>query len=481
MKKSNDKKQKKEINPIKKKSQKRYFTKNNILFIFIPITICINIYLINNNPTILQLRKKVQELELKLENIDKEAVSKKINIALINQYLYVNGIARFLTVLSDLLVKTGKYEVFLITEQTTEADFSYNKKVKRIEQKKELQTLIDFDEANDIDIYILNNDLSDSIDIYHSLGKKVIGIFHGVFLSCIFNNETEIYRLFQRITEVDSFVHVIPDDYYIYKKFGYLHSIFIPNIYTFESSNTPSSPLTFNNILMVGRVDDTIKGAKFGILAMAEILKEVPNAKLTIVSLDTPENLKNLSKELNIEESIYWPGFSTNISEYYLNTSVLLVTSVSESFPMVMNEGKAYGLPIVAFNIEYSPCFQSGVILVDMFDYKAMAKETIKLLKDYKYRKKKGEESKLSLNNFFNNNGTIEMWDKLFNALLGDKDDYKRLQEEVEKKYYNETVAKARLEKHYLFGQQFNEYFRCHSFENFTNLTYLNNIEACPV
>ena len=268
----------------------------------------------------------------------------------------------------------------------------------------------------------------------------MISIFHGVFLSCLFSNHTGVYHVFQNYVYVDAFVHIIPDDYYIYKKFGFSHSVYIPNIYTFDYTKTPSSNLFYNNILIVGRVDDVLKGAKFGILAMAEILKEVPDATLTIVGLNPPENLKNLAKELNIEKSVFWPGFSKNISEYYLNASILLVTSVSESFPMVMNEGKAYGLPIVAFNIDYSPCFHSGVILVEMFDYFAMAKESIKLLRNYNYRKKKGQEAKLSLKNYINNDETIEMWDKLFNSLLNNTD-FKKFQEEVEKKYYNETLA----------------------------------------
>ena len=47
---------------------------------------------------------------------------------------------------------------------------------------------------------------------------------------------------------------------------------------------------------------------------------------------------------------------------------------------MVMNEGKAHGLPIVAFNVDYCPCYQSGVITVEMFNYKDMAKEAVKKL-----------------------------------------------------------------------------------------------------
>lgn len=469
-----------EENPNKKKKYK-FYTKKNLLIFFIPLFIFINIYLINNNPTISELNKKIKELETKIENIDKKVIKKKIGIAFVNQYLYLNGIARYLTVLSDLLVKTGKYDVYLITEQETDVDYRYNKKIKRVVQQKDLQVMKDFDEENNIQVYILNNDLSNTLEVYHSFGKKVIVIFHGVFLSCIYNNETLIYRSWENFENFDSFVHIIPGDYWIYKKFGFTNTIYIPNINTFESSKTPSSNLLSKNLLIVGRVDDAAKGGKYGLLAMAEILKEVPDAKLTILGLNPPENLKELAKKLKIENSIIWPGFSTNITEFYLNTSVLLIPCLSEAYRMVINEGKAHGLPIVAFNVEYEPSLQSGVITVEMLNYKEMAKAAIKLLKHYKYRKRKGEEAKLSLNNYLDNNGIIEIWGKLFNSLISNKNDYKKLQEEIENKYYNETEAKDHLEKHYKFGQQFNEYFRCHSFEDFTSLNYLNNIDVCPI
>ena len=230
---------------------------------------------------------------------------------------------------------------------------------------------------------------------------------------------------------------------------------------------------------MVGVLDNKIKGAKFGIKAMAKILKEVPDAKLTILGLNPSQDLLDLIKELKIEDSVLLPGFSTNITEFYLNASVLLVTSVTESFPMVMNEGKAHGLPIVAFNIDYNPCYQNGVITVKMFDYTSMAREVIKLLKDYEYRKIKGKEAKLSLNNYIDNDGTIDMWNKLFNSLINGTEEFKKFQKEVKNKYYNEELAKEHLKKLFNYGLEFNKYFRCHTFENLTNLNYIKNIQVC--
>ena len=465
-----------------KNSKNKIFTKKNIFFFFIPLIIFINIYLITNNPQILELKKNIEELKSTIQKLEKEVIRKKVKIGLVSQHIYLNGIARFLIVLGDLLVKTGKYDIYLINEvESKELDFKYNKKIKRHIIRKDFQSIKDFDEENDIDIYIINNDVSDIINFYHSFGKKVIGIFHGVFISCVFQNQTIIYRSWKEFSKLDAFVHIIPDDYWVYKKLGFNNTIYIPNIYTFESKNTPSSPLNYKNLLMVGRVDDIIKGAKYGLLAMAEIVKEVPDARLTIVGMQPPQDLKDLIKELNIQDNVNYPGFSTNITEFYLNTSVLLVTSVSESYPMVMNEGKAHGLPIVAFNVDYSPCYQSGVIKVEMFDYLAMAKESIKLLKNYEYRKKKGKEAKLSLNNYETNDEKVEMWNNLIQALINGTEDFNKLQKKVEKKYYNETLAKEHMQKHYHYGQQFNKYFKCHSFKDFTTLEYINKIEVCKI
>ena len=463
-----------------KKSLKPYFSPKFILFVIFTLSILLVLFFIYHSYTITKLSSKINELETKISIMDKEVARRKIGVAFIYDYMYGNGIARFLTVLTDLLAETGKYNVYLINEGETEIDFKLNNKVKRIISKMETKNMIEVDHANDIDIYILNNDASKHlINTYWSLGKKVIGIFHGVYLSCVFTNDTDAYPVWGEFNYFDSFVHIIPDDYWVYKRFGFNNTIYIPNIYTFDSSKAPTAPLTEKNILMVGRVDDIIKGGRFGLLAMAEILEEVPDALLTIVTLNPPEDLVNLTNELHIEDNVIWANFSLNISEYYYNTSVLLVTSVSESFPMVMNEGKAYSVPIVSFNIDYSPSFQKGVIAVEMFDYKAMAKETIKLLQDYEYRKEMGKISKESLNMYYNNE-TINMWGRLFNALVNGKDEYKMLQEEVEKKYYNETIAKERLMRHYRYGQEFNRFFKCHTFENFTTLDYVKTIESCP-
>ena len=472
------------INTNSQNIKNNFFNKRNSIIIIISLVIFFTLLKLNSRYNSLlenveKLDKRIELIESKMKDIVEVKKNRKIGIAIVISSLYGNGIGRFLTVLAGLLAETGKYNVYLIVEQVTTFDLPYNKKVLRIVQKKDEKEITQWDKTHNVDIYILNNDVSTYLETYKSLEKKVIGIFHGVFLSCIFTNHTSLYQQWYRFDYYDAFVQIIPDDYYIYKRLKFENDIFIPNLYTFEHTQTPTSTLETNNVLIVGRTDDVIKGAVYGIRAMAEVIKKYPAATLNIVSGTYSQQIVNLVYELNIQSNVNFLPFTFNISEAYLNASVLMVASLSESFPMVMNEGKAHGLPIVAFNVDYSPCFQKGVITVDMFDYKAMGREITKLLRDYNYRKKKGLEAKYSLD-MFKNNETIHMWEDLFSALLKGKDEYRKLQKKVEDKYYNEAMAKYRMEKHYKYAQDYNKIISCHSFEQFTTVEYLKKIYECP-
>ena len=147
---------------------------------------------------------------------------------------------------------------------------------------------------------------------------------------------------------------------------------------------------------------------------------------------------------------------------------------------MALNEAKAYGLPCVTFDVSYSMPYRSGVIKVEMFDHEGIARETIKLLKDYDYRVKMGKEAKLSLN-LFNNENTTNLWVRLFNSLKTGEGEFQKLRKEIESKYYNEKIAEKNMEKQFEYLKIYNKFFRCHSLKNLTNLNYINNIQECKI
>jgi glycosyltransferase involved in cell wall biosynthesis len=390
-----------------------------------------------------------------------------------------NGIARFMVVTGEYFIKKG-YNVYFITKPPHPKDFQYNEKIKRIYAYNNITLLKEVLKSGIIDILIVNNVFSQgNIKFYKSYGIKVIGIYHGVFISPMFNNMTGIYRSWKYTELFDAYVQIGIDDYYFFKSFGFKKNIFIPNLYTFEPSETPNANLTSHNLMMLGRLADKKKGVIYAIKAMELIVKEVPDAQLYLVSSDSSFNeFKNLTQKMNLTNNVVFTPFTCNISDYLLNASIFFFPSITEAFPMALNEAKAYGLPCLTFDISYSVPYQSGVVKVDMFDHEALAREAIKLLKDYDYRVRIGREAKLSLNKF-NNDDTTNMWSRLFNALMAGGDEYQKLRKEIESKYYNEELAEKHMEKQLNNLKRYNKFFRCHSLKNLTNIDYINNIEPC--
>ena len=408
----------------------------------------------------------------------------KIGVAFVFECLYGNGIGRMLSLLCSELAKLEKYDIYMITGPSYKIDFPFDKRVIKVPIIKNKTLIEKYDKSSNIKIYVLQNDLApSSIRWYQNLngGKKVIGIVHGVYMSSIFANFTGVYSIWKNNQLYDAYIQVNADDYYVNKRLGINNSFFLPNLYTFDPDTTPNSNLTYNNLLIIGRELDRIKGGMYGVKAMDIVRREIPDAKLYMISANGKVKfLENLIQELNLTENIQIISLTKNISKYLLNTSVFINPSLSEACPMVINEAKAYGLPIVGFNVSYSFPYQTGVITAQVTNYTQMAEEIIKLLKDYNYRKKKGFEAKESMK-LISNKEIVYKWTQLFDVLINnDIEGYKKLQESTfDKKYYDEEKARDHLESNWNQGKIFNKYFCCHDFNDMLNITYINNIKGC--
>ena len=498
----------------KKRSKKRkiYNYKNNnfiskcdILFIIITLLIiifCLIVFIISlKNDFIEQDGEDINDVDLvKEENINRkeylndtnpnlieEAIKKfefnsshKLKIAFVYSSLYANGIARFISVTANNFIKTGKYEIYVVTNYKYAKDYWLDERIKHIVAKN--ATLIkNATKDLNIDFFILQNvGGKGTVSFYKTFCKKVIGMFHGLYMSAMFHGSIGPYKTWNNFDYFDAYIFIGYDDYFFYKGLGFKNEIFIPNLYTFEPSEVQSSNLTGHNIVMLGRAADKVKGYYYAIKTMPLIIKEVPDAKLIILSSNSKVNfLIDYAKNLSVYDNIIFNQYTANISEVFWNSSVLMYTSLSEAFPLAMVEGKAHGLPVAAFDVAYSAPYQKGVIGVDMLDCEALANETIKLLKDYNYRRKMGEESKKSLDQFKNNETTF-LWERLFVSLLEGEKSFRLLQKEIEEKYYDAEKARERMEKRFRDLIRLNENFTCHSIINFTDINYVKKVKMCP-
>ena len=486
--------------------QNNLFDKCNIIFIAIILVIlifCIIVFIISlkNESMNEEEGEDINDVDLVKEdkinskegqnNIDnnlEEVINKfefnsthKLKIAFVYSSLYANGIARFISVTANNLIKTEKYEIYIVTNYKYSKDYWIDSRIKHIVAKNNSLIKNATKDLN-IDFVILQNiGAKSTVIFYRQFCKKVIGMFHGLYMSAMFHNSIGPYKSWKNFDYFDAFVFIGYDDYFFYKNLGFENEIFIPNLYTFDPDKVKSSKLIGHNIVMLGRAADKVKGYYYAVKTMPLIVKEVPDAKLIILSSNTNiKFLKDYAKNLSVYDNIEFKSYTKNISKVFWNSSVLMYTSLSEAFPLAMVEGKAHGLPVAAFDVACSAPYQKGVLGVDMLDCEALANVTIKLLKNYTYRKKMGKKAKKSLNQFHNNE-TVLMWERLFTALMEGKSSYRKLQKEIEEKYYNETKARERMEKRFRDLIRLNENFTCHqSIINFADINYVRNVKMCP-
>lgn len=128
----------------------------------------------------------------------------------------------------------------------------------------------------------------------------------------------------------------------------------IANPSPFEiQENIPS--LDYKTILCVGRLTHQ-KGFDLLITAWWEIAKQVPGWKVIIVGSGEDELLlKQITKDLEIEDSIVFAGQQKNMDQFYRQASFFCMSSRFEGLPMALLEAQSYGLPIVAFDCDTGP------------------------------------------------------------------------------------------------------------------------------
>jgi glycosyltransferase involved in cell wall biosynthesis len=158
------------------------------------------------------------------------------------------------------------------------------------------------------------------------------------------------------------------------------------------------------------------------ISALAEVIKEVPNAYLNIVG-DGPakKDLIRLVSELKLKKHVKFFGMvkRSNIAKLYQESSVFAIASVFETQGLVILEAMSTGLPVVGVRrFAVGDLIKHGVngYLVNIGDYKTMSKYLVKILNDTKLQEQLGTEG-ISRAQKHDNTKTAECLEKLYLSL----------------------------------------------------------------
>ena len=353
-----------------------------------------------------------------------------IKVAFYNNCLKYGGIERVTSILLNYFSKEKNFIFYLITiSDILDKEYSIPKNIERICLRNQREKLFKIIYKKKLDILIYNFDDIDEINKLNKLRRvKVMYYIHSSFFYRIYQhyysiNKT-VYKAYRNCKYVLALIPLEND--YLFKKWG-INSVLMENPSTFDYDSVIPSDLSQKNIIMIGRGDFYAKRFNLGIEAMKNIIQEIPECKMNIISFPY-KNLEDSIISLNLEKNVKISGFHKNPELYLKNSSLHIFPSLSEAFPMTLGEVKIFGIPTILCGLDYIILSEGGTVNIYDDNPETIAKEAIKILKDDKYRKKLGKEARESMKKY-KKEYIVQKWKKLLlNVYKGiDKSSYANL------------------------------------------------------
>lgn len=204
-------------------------------------------------------------------------------------------------------------------------------------------------------------------------------------------------------------------------KFIYIHNpvTFKPKNLNFKKDNT---------IISVGRLSKE-KDFLSLIKAWNIINKECNGWKLKIVG-EGPEriNIEKKINEYNLNDSVILTGYSDNVEQEMLKSSIFVMTSIFEGFPLVLLEAMSCGLVPITFSFHFGPGDvindNKNGFLVENRDVHILSEKILYLINNENRRKEMAYQAVSKVNDF-SIDKIIDKWMNLFQTELNLKNKQK--------------------------------------------------------
>lgn len=195
----------------------------------------------------------------------------------------------------------------------------------------------------------------------------------------------------------------------------------IPNAANFIAEKY--SDCSAKRVIAVGRLDYQ-KSFDRLIQVWEKVHQQMPDWRLDIFGQgEWQEMLQGMIDERGLQETVKLNGPTKNIGQEYSESSMIVMSSHYEGFPMVMIEAMACGLPAVSFDFKCGPRDiikegENGLVVKDG-DIDGLAKTMMTLMRDDELRRKMGENAKRVVETF-SEAKVMDKWVRLYEETIAD-------------------------------------------------------------
>ena len=221
------------------------------------------------------------------------------------------------------------------------------------------------------------------------------------------------------VRKFDRFVVLTEEDS---KMWGEMPNIrVIPNAANFIAQKY--SDCSEKRVIAVGRLDYQ-KSFDRLIMVWEKVHEKMPDWRLDIFGQgEWKAMLQGMIDERGLQDCVRLNGPTKDIGKEYAESSMLVMSSHYEGFPMVMIEAMACGLPVVCFDFKCGPRDiivegENGLIVPDG-DIEGLAEVMMTLMEDEELRKRMGKNAKRVVETY-SEERVMGQWINLYEETIAD-------------------------------------------------------------
>ena len=322
-------------------------------------------------------------------------IDNKQTIAVHCENICNGGIQRVVVKVLELLHRTPGYKFVLLTDQAPDADdydipdgvVRYELPDVGIKRTECLQKILQtekvsiFWEHNYYTDYQLEHDLA----LCKNLNIKVILHHHNVFSNMIARGDNRTIKLFDIYKNFADAMLVLSHADETFFRLLDIPAFYMPNPMTFKIAAADFNASS-NNILWIGRIVYN-KQPLHAVKIMQKVLQHLPDVTMTIVGdgkdIDVEEVREYIAAN-GLGNNITLAGFQKDVSHFYRHSALSLITSQFDGYNLTVLESKAFGVPIINYDMPYLETLQpdTGAISVPQADIDKAADVIVKLFSD---------------------------------------------------------------------------------------------------